>query len=161
MASHAPGPHGDCVEGSARTRLAQTLCRLAILLMPACIIATPWGLKPFAGLIVLAMLLAPDLVWASWSRSRMWVWPLLLLACLVLVVALLSKLGSSVAWNEVDNRARVVVMPLFALAVAGLRPGRVWLWRGAIAGLVGACVVVLWESFDGIPRPGGWGPDAA
>ena len=148
--------HDVGVGDSARTRLARTLCRLAIFLMPACIIATPWGLTPFAISIVLAMLLAPDLMWASWHRSRDWTRPLFLLALLVSAVLLVSKFGTGVPWSETDNRARVLVMPLFALAVVALRPERVWFWSGAVAGLVGACVVVLHASFGGVLRPGGW-----
>lgn len=139
-----------------RVRLARTLCRLGIFLMPACIIATPWGLTPFAGLIVLAMLLAPDLMWASQRRSRRWTWPLLLIALPVCAVVLVSKLDAGVPWSEVDNRARVLLMPLFALAVAALRPERTWLWSGAVVGLLGACVVVLHERSAGVFRPGGW-----
>lgn len=102
------------------------------------------------------MLLAPDLMWASWQRSRAWARPLLLLALLVVAVVVVSKLGTGVPWNEVDNRARVLVMPLFALAVVALRPERAWFWSGAVVGLVGACVVVLHASFGGVLRPGGW-----
>ena len=156
MAPTAPGPHDDRVEDSVRVRLARTLCRLAIFLMPACIIATSWGLTPFAGLMVLAMLLAPELLWTSWRRSRRWTWPLLLVALPVGAVVLVSKLDAGVPWSEADNRMRVLLMPLFALAVVALRPERLWLWSGALVGLVGACMVVLHESFGGVFRPGGW-----
>src|SRR3546814_4573788 len=92
------------------------LCGLAVFLLPACISATPWGRAPFVALIVPAMLLAPDLMRAAWRPSRAMVVPLLLLAACVAAVALASKLASDVPWNEVDNRARVLVTPLFALA---------------------------------------------
>src|SRR3546814_5148220 len=67
------------------------LCGLAVFLLPACIIATPWGLAPFVALIVPAMLLAPDLMRAAWRPSRAMVVPLLLLAAYVAAVALASK----------------------------------------------------------------------
>lgn len=143
-------------EASPRIRLARALCALAIFLLPACIVATPWGLAPFALLIVPAMLLAPDLMRADWSVSRALGLPLLVLALFVAAVALASRLGTGVPWNEVDNRARVLVMPLFALAVVALRPQRAWLWSGAVLGLVAACVVVLLERLGGVTRPGGW-----
>src|SRR3546814_11600435 len=63
---------------------------------------------------------------------------------------------SDVPWNEVDNRARVLVTPLFALAVVALRPERTWLWAGAVLGVLAACAVVLLERLGGLPRPGGW-----
>src|SRR3546814_11840004 len=58
--------------------------------------------------------------------------------------------------SEVDNRARVLVTPLFALAVVALRPERTWLWAGAVLGVLAACAVVLLERLGGLPRPGGW-----
>src|SRR3546814_5525382 len=152
----SPASHGIRIEASARIRLARMLCGLAVFLLPACIIATPWGLAPFVALIVPAMLLAPDLMRAAWRPSRAMVVPLLLLAACVAAVALASKLASDVPWNEVDNRARVLVTPLFALAVVALRPERTWLWAGAVLGVLAACAVVLLERLGGVPRPGGW-----
>jgi O-antigen ligase len=151
-----PDPRDIDAGFSARVRLARALCRLAILLMPACVVATPWGLLPLAASMALAMLLAPDLLWSAWRRSRGWALPLLLVALLVSTVVLVSKLDAGVPWHEVDNRARVLVMPLFALAVVALRPGRAWLWWGALVGLAGACAVVLHASLGGVQRPGGW-----
>lgn len=153
-AGHAA--HEVTGEASARIRLARTLCGLAIFLLPACVIATPWGLAPFALLIVPAMLLAPDTMRAAWPRSRALALPLLLLAAFVAAVALASRFGTGVPWDEVDNRARVLVMPLFALAVVAMRPQRAWLWSGAVLGLVAACVVAALEILGGVPRPGGW-----
>src|SRR3546814_6082973 len=48
----SPASHGIRIEASARIRLARMLCGLAVFLLPACIIATPWGLAPFVALIV-------------------------------------------------------------------------------------------------------------
>src|SRR3546814_12366420 len=92
------------------------LCGLAVFLLPACIIATPWGLAPSVALIVPVMLLAPDLMRAAWRPSRAMVVPLLLLAACVAAVAPASKLASDVTWNEADNRAGVQVSPLLARA---------------------------------------------
>src|SRR3546814_19574152 len=66
----SPASHGIRSGASARIRLARMLCGLAVFLLPACIIATPWGLAPFVALIVPAMLLAPDLMRAAWRPSR-------------------------------------------------------------------------------------------
>lgn len=156
MAQVAPELQDVRVGDSVRVRAARTLCGLALFLLPACVVATPWGLMPFAVSMVLAMLLAPDLMWACRRRSRAWVLPLFLLALLVAVVVLVSKLGTGVPWHETDNRMRVLVMPLFALAVVALRPARAWFWSGALAGLVAACAVVLHASLGGALRPGGW-----
>src|SRR3546814_17482375 len=66
----SPASHGIRIEASARIRLARMLCGLAVFLLPACIIATPWGLAPVVALIVPALLLAPDLVRAALRPSR-------------------------------------------------------------------------------------------
>lgn len=151
------GPPAEGDDASTRVRAARALCAAAVFLLPACAIATPWGLWPFAAAMVAAMLLAPDRMWRAWPGARPGVAPLLLLAALVAAVATASRLlVDGVAWHEVDNRARVLVMPLFALAVAALRPARAWLWRGAVAGLLGACAVALHDSLGGTVRTGGW-----
>src|SRR3546814_9337545 len=100
------------------------------------------------------MLLAPHLLRAAWRPSRAMVVPFLLLAACVAAVALASKLASDVPWNEVDNRARVLVTPLFALAVVALRQERNRLWAGAVLGGLAACAVVLLERLGGVTRPG-------
>ncbi|HVI60455.1 MAG TPA: O-antigen ligase [Luteimonas sp.] len=157
LARRVRTPSADGDDASPRLRAARALCAAALFLLPACAIATPWGLWPFAGAIVPAMLLAPDRMWRAWPGARAWVAPLLLLAALVTAVATTSRLlVDGVAWHEVDNRARMLVMPLFALAVAALRPSRAWLWRGAVAGLLVACAVALHESLGGTVRTGGW-----
>ncbi len=150
-------PSAEGADASTRLRAARALCAAAVFLLPACAIATPWGLWPFAAAIAMAVALAPDLLWRARSSARGWALPLLLLAALVAVVAVASKLVvGGVAWHEVDNRVRVLVMPLFALAVVALRPARAWLWRGAVAGLLGACAVALYEGLGGTVRSGGW-----
>lgn len=144
-------------DASPRLRAARALCAAAVFLLPACVIATPWGLWPFAIAITAAMLLAPGALWRVRREARAWAAPLLALAACVAAVAVASALlVDGVAWRDADNRVRVLAMPLFALAVVALRPPRVWLWRGAMAGLLGACAVALYESAGGTVRAGGW-----
>lgn len=150
------GTRAAMIPASSRIRLARTSCRLAVFLMPACIIATPWGLEPFAGVLLLAMVLAPEQLWAARQRSRTLVAPLLLLAVLVAAVVLFSRSSANVPWSEADNRLRILAMPLFALALAALRPERAWFWAGAWVGLAAACAIALSQYLGGLPRPGGW-----
>lgn len=151
--SDAPG---DAIVAFPRIRCARMLCRLAVFLMPACIIATPWGPEPFAGVLLLAMLLAPDALWAARRRARPMALPLLVLALMTTAVVVLSRYDVQVDWSEVDNRTRILVMPLVALAVFALRPERKWLWAGAWIGVSAACVLALYERLGGTARPGGW-----
>lgn len=144
-------------DASPRLRAARALCAAAVFLLPACMVATPWGLWPFAIAMAAAMLLAPDALWRARRQARAWTAPLLALAACVAAVAVASALlVDGVAWRDADNRVRVLVMPLFALAVVALRPSREWLWRGAVAGLLGACAVALLDSLGGRVRAGGW-----
>lgn len=144
------------IAASPRIRLARALCRVAVFLMPACIIATPWGLEPFAGMLLLAMLLAADQLWVARQRSRTLALPLLGLSVAVAAVVVFSRLSAHVPWAEADNRLRVLVMPLFVLAVVALRPDRAWLWAGAWVGVVAACALALHQRLGGTPRAGGW-----
>src|SRR3546814_12568920 len=118
--------------------------------------APPLGLGAFGARTVPAFRPPPDLRRGSCRPSRSMVVPLLLLAACVAAVALASKLASDVPWNEVDHRARVLVTPLFALAVVALRPERTRLWAGAVLGWLAACAVCLPHRPGGLPRLRGW-----
>jgi len=69
---------------SRRLRTARALYALALLLMPACMIATPWGLTPAACLTLVAALLAPDRIWAARKAAG---WPVLVMTGVVVTVA--------------------------------------------------------------------------
>lgn len=147
-----PGPPAE----GPRLRAARMLLALALFLLPACAIATPWGLTPGAVAMLAAALLGADRLVAAWRPARPWIRPLWWLALLVLAVATGSMFWAGEGWREVDNHSRVLVMPLLALLVVALRPARSWLWAGAVAGLAGACVVMLVESHGGSARADGW-----
>lgn len=139
-----------------RHRLAQRLFAFALFLLPACAIATSWGLAPGAAAALAAVLLGADRLLAVRGNARGGVRPLWLLALLVLAVTVGSMIESRGTWSAVDNYTRVLAMPLFALAVVALRPARAWLWTGTVVGLAGACVVLLVESHGGAARADGW-----
>lgn len=139
-----------------RLRASRMLLALALFLLPACAIATPWGLAPGAVAMLAATLLAADHLVAAWRPTRGWIRPLWWLVLLVLAVTIGSMLRTGSGWNEVDNHSRVLVMPLFALLVVALRPARGWLWAGAVFGLASACVVMLIDGNAGVARADGW-----
>lgn len=139
-----------------RLRVARGLYTLALVLMPACMIATPWGLTPAACCTLLAVLLAPDRIWAArWAGG----WPVLamtLAAVCVAAVVSFSVLVHHDTWEEAGNRGRVLMIPLATLMVLALAPPRAALWAGAVLGLLGACAVAVVQTMQHIPRADGW-----
>lgn len=139
-----------------RLRAARGLYALALVLMPACLIATPWGLTPAACCTLAAVLLAPDRLWAA-RRAAGWpVLGMLLVALCVVGVVSFSVLVHHDTWSEAGTRGRVLVIPLASLLVLGLSPPRAALWSGAVIGLIGACVVALVQTLHGLDRADGW-----
>lgn len=141
---------------SPRLRAARALYTLALVLMPACMIATPWGLAPAACCTLLAALLAPDRIWAARRAAG---WPLL--AMTLAVVGVAAVVGFSVlvhhdTWQDAGARGRVLLIPLASLMVLGLAPPRAALWAGAVLGLLGACVVAVVQTRQHLPRADGW-----
>lgn len=139
-----------------RRRLARALFTLSIFALPAFAIATPLGLKPSVYLALIAVLLAPDCVLAGWRQARGTVWTMLGLVVFVIGVVVVSQLLFDVGWSEVDNRARLVMLPVVALTTCAFRPPRSALWGGAVVGLAGACAIACVQYFGGAERAQGW-----
>lgn len=154
----APEPGGGLPRHGENPRrdLARRALSLALFGLPACAIATPWGLAPGAVAMLAATVLGFDQLLDVWRSARRWVRPLVWTAMLVLAVTVGSMLWAGTGWDAVDNHARVLVMPLLALLVIALRPSRTSLWAGAVVGLAGACVVALIDSYGGLVRARGW-----
>lgn len=95
-----------------RLHAARLLLALALFLLPACVIATPWGLAPGAAAMLAATLLAVDRLVAAWHSARASIRPLWWLALLVLALTTGSMFWAGAGWSAVDNHARVLVMPL-------------------------------------------------
>jgi O-antigen ligase len=141
---------------SRRLRTARALYALALLLMPACLIATPWGLTPAACLTLVAALLAPDRIWAARKAAG---WPVLAMTLVVVVVACVVSFSVLVhhdSWGEAGSRGRVLLIPLASLMVLGLAPPRAALWAGAVLGLFGAAAVAIVQTQQHLPRADGW-----
>lgn len=156
----APDPGAAAGGGSPRERRARRALELGLFCLPALLIATPWGLTPFAALAIVALALAPGPIVRGWrevGRELRW---LIAMALFAAAVVLYSKLHFEVRWREADNRLRLLTLPFFALMVYAYRPSRRWLWAGALVGLTGAFAVALYQVGAGIDRALGWTANA-
>jgi O-antigen ligase len=141
---------------SLRLRAARALYTLALVLLPACLIATPWGLTPAACCTLLAALLAPDRILAARKAAGAPVLAMLAAVLFVVGVICFSVLVHHDDWSQAGNRSRVLMIPVASLMVLGLAPPRAALWAGAVLGLFGAAVVAIAQTLQHLPRADGW-----
>lgn len=139
-----------------RLQLARAFYTLALVLMPACLIATPWGLTPAAGCTLVALVLAPDRIWAARRLAGGPCWAMTLAVLLVMAVVVASVLIHHDDWKQAADRLRIVMIPVAWLMVLALGPPRAALWAGAVLGLVGACIVAVVQIAHHVPRADGW-----
>ena len=120
--------------------------------MPALVLTVPVNLLPYALTLLVSTLLAPELLWRARGMGgapvRALTWLMLAAVALGLVSVVLFEQGL----RDVDNRSRFLVIPWIALWVCALRPDMRWLWRGALAGLVGSFLLSLLQVLQGAPR---------
>lgn len=145
---------------SPRQSMARRALEVGLFCMPALLLASPWGLTPFAAFALLALLLSPGTIAEGWREVGASLRLLIGLALLVMAVVLYSKFQFDVRWREADNRLRLLTLPLFALMVYAYRPSRRWLWAGALVGLAGAFVLALYQVHGGLDRALGWTANA-
>ena len=116
-------------------RHAVRVAEVALLLLPALVLAMPSGLLPF-GLCLLAStvmgwpLLRRASVQMGGTRRALW-W----LTAAVFAMSLLSIWLFEHGLKDVDNRSRFIVLPWAAIWAYALQPRLVWLWRGALIGI--------------------------
>ncbi len=120
--------------------------------MPALVLTVPINLLPYALTLLVSTLLAPGLVWRARPMGgvpvRVLTWLILSVVALGLVSVVLFEQGL----RDVDNRSRFLVIPWLVLWVCALRPDLRWLWRGALAGLIGTFALSLLQVLQGAPR---------
>lgn len=120
------------------------------------LLAVPKGLSLFAGLMLVATLLALPDAWrdgrASAPRALR---ALLLMALAVVVVAVLSLWSGGARLAALDNPARVLLLPWCAWLAWTTRVRASSLWWGALAGLVIAFLLSSVQSWLGVERAGG------
>lgn len=139
-----------------RLQLARAFYSLALLLMPACLIATPWGLTPAACCTLVALVLAADRVWAARTLAGGAWWAMTAAVLLVMAVVVASVLIHHDDWKQAADRLRIVMIPVAWLMVLALAPPPAALWAGAVLGLAGACVVAVLQIANHAPRAEGW-----
>lgn len=136
--------------------LARRVAELGLFLLGACALTIPDGLLPFAVCLLLSTLLAlPTLRLCARRMGH----PLRVLSWLCLAVlgfAVLSILLFEHGLRDVDSRSRFVLLPWAAIWAYGLRPQILWLWRGALVGIVLALLLALWQVWAGAARAEGW-----
>lgn len=141
-----PAPAGG------RLGAAHRIAQIGLFCMPALVLTVPVNLLPYALTLLVSTLLAPELLWRARGMGgtpvRALTWLMLAAVALGLVSVVLFEQGL----RDVDNRSRFLVIPWIALWVCALRPDMRWLWRGALAGLVGSFLLSLLQVLQGAPR---------
>ncbi|HZH44041.1 MAG TPA: O-antigen ligase family protein [Lysobacter sp.] len=132
---------------------AEPACALGLFLLAATTLATPWDVLPGALLLLVAGALGWRAVRATPVPVALRTVQVAMLA--VVAVVVFSKLLADVPWREVDNRARLLLMPVAALVVLALRPPRLLLWWGAVTGVAIAALLAAAEAWAGGVRADG------
>ncbi|MET0580870.1 MAG: O-antigen ligase family protein, partial [Pseudoxanthomonas sp.] len=139
-----------------RRRLAASAAGLALLCATA-FVFLPKGFAAFGVLLIVATCLVPGQLAHAWAGPGRALSSLALLAVLVLGLAILSMQSTGQGWRTIDNYARFLLIPWCGLLAFALAPSRIWLWLGAMAGVVLAAAIAVGEIFLGVERAGGGG----
>ncbi|MBK0026413.1 O-antigen ligase family protein [Stenotrophomonas sp. S48] len=120
--------------------------------MPALVLTLPSNLLGYGVLLLVSTLLAPELLWRARRIEPTTLKVLIVLMLAVVALGVFSILLFQQGLRDVDNRSRFLVIPWLVLWVCALRPDMRWLWRGALAGLLGTFVLALVQVLQGAPR---------
>ncbi len=140
------------VPAGRRPRAAHWLAQIGLFCMPALVLTIPINLLPYALLLLVSTAMVPGLLWQARHMDMQPIKVLSWLMLAVLVMAIVSVVLFEQGLRDVDNRSRFLVIPWIALWVCALRPDLRWLWRGALAGLVGTFVLSALQVFQGASR---------
>ncbi|KRG76970.1 hypothetical protein ABB30_08380 [Stenotrophomonas ginsengisoli] len=134
---------------------AQRVALLALLVLPAMVVATPVNLLPFGCLLLLSSVLG---IGTLWRRPLPWplLAPLLLLTVLQVGLGVLSLWQADVPLRELDNLVRFLVVPWTACWVYALRLPQRLLWSGAVVGLLASLLVAMLQVLGGAVRAEAW-----
>ena len=133
--------------------MASTLAGMASLSVAA-FVFLPKGMAAFAVMLVLATVVASDLLARAWKTEAKIIGSLAMLSAGVACIAIVSMQITGQGWNTVDNYARFLLMPWCAALAFALSPSRQWLWLGAAAGVLIAFASAAWEMWSGADRAG-------
>ncbi|AWH19670.1 polymerase [Stenotrophomonas sp. ZAC14D2_NAIMI4_7] len=120
--------------------------------MPALVLTLPSNLLGYGVLLLVSTLLAPELLWRARRIDPTTLKVMTALMLAVVALGVFSILLFQQGLRDVDNRSRFLVIPWLVLWVCALRPDMRWLWRGALAGLLGTFVLALVQVLQGAPR---------
>ncbi len=135
-----------------RAGVAQWLANFGLFCLPALILTTPQNLLPYGIVLLVSTLLAPERLWRARALGGRPLTALTWLMVAAVAFGLLSMFLFEQGLRDIDNRSRFVVIPWIALWVCALRPDIRWLWRGALAGLLGTMVLAIVQVAGGAPR---------
>lgn len=136
-----------------RHALIAAIGALALIAAPA-LLVLPKGLSLFGALLIVMTILLRRRLPSAWREAGGAVRMLLLLAALMLGVSMLSMQLSGQGWSTIDNASRQLLLPWCALVAYAATPSRLWLWRGAMVGIVLAFVLALAQASSGLHRAG-------
>ncbi|MEG0185973.1 MAG: O-antigen ligase [Stenotrophomonas sp.] len=120
--------------------------------MPALVLTLPINLLPYGLVLLVTTLMVPELLWRARHLDTQPIRVLTWLMLAVLALGVLSMVVFEHGLRDVDNRSRFLVIPWIVLWVGALRPDMRWLWRGALAGLLGTFALSLLQVLGGAPR---------
>ena len=135
-----------------RHGVAHWLAQVGLFCMPALVLTLPSNLLGYGVLLLVSTLLAPELLWRARRIEPTTLKVMTALMLAVVALGVFSILLFQQGLRDVDNRSRFLVIPWLVLWVCALRPDMRWLWRGALAGLLGTFVLALVEVLQGAPR---------
>jgi len=138
------------------SRAGVRTAELGVFALTALVISMPSGLLPFGLCLLLGSLvgwrsLRAGMAAREWSlRGVGW------LTVVVIAMSLLSIALFEHGLRDVGNRSRFLVLPWAALWAYALQPRQLWLWRGAVFGVVTAMVIALLQVMNGADRAEGF-----
>ena len=135
-----------------RGRIAQQMADIGLFCMPALVLTVPQNLLPYAVLLLLSTLLAPEWLWRARALGGQPVRALTWLMLAAIGFSLLSMYLFDQGLRDIDNRSRFVVMPWLALWICAYRPQLRWLWTGSLVGLLGTMLLAIAQVAGGAPR---------
>jgi O-antigen ligase len=141
-------------EARAPGRPGTLLVAAALFSAPA-LLFLPNGFLVFGLLLLVATLTLPGFLLQGWRRHRLPLVTLVLLAVAVLALTMVSMQWSGQGWTTIDNPSRFLLLPWCALMVVAMAPSRLWLWLGAMTGIVIAFGLAVWDVSTGADRAGG------
>ena len=141
--------------GMSWRHAAARRCVFLALAGSAALVVLPKGLAFFGVLLAVSTLLVPDRILASWTNFGSPLKTVTWLALAVLLLCIVSVMFSGQEWSALDNASRLLLMPWCAALVCAVGVSRFGLWAGAVAGLLLAFGIAVWQVSGGLDRADG------